>query len=516
MRLPRLTSAGATIWTGIGLGLVTAATRLPFTSQMLFSFDSANYAFALRDYYNVAHHQPHPPGYPLYVALAKLIDLLINDPNRSLVLLSIIAAALAVSCTYWLGTAMYGRAVGAMAAIILLTSAGFWGYSEVAYPYTFLSAASASLALVCWRMQRGAPRLAAASGIVMGLAAGIRWDAVIFLFPLWLVALLRASWRARELAALGLLLTSLLWAVPMVQLSGGWAMYWAVLQAQSGYVVGSFSPFAGGGLVLRLNLQTLVTYLRESLGVTLLVLAFGLGRMFGPWRLASDLRARFLLVWLVPPLVVYLLVHIGDPGYVLSLAPAACILAAWTLQDLAVEAGAVGRLVAAHWPGLGSSRRGFERAAMAAPLLGLVLIAAWNTDVFLRAPGPARLQEIRQIDIALSSQLGYIRSNLEPARTLVLAHDRFRQTQYYLRGYDVRLLFDEYQPNYRAARTRLDVPSFIEKVVVLDEDLPAPQDPAPRQRLLVNQQPDVALWLFDVTGARSIEYGYRQLSLVPK
>ncbi|MBI4493977.1 MAG: DUF2723 domain-containing protein [Chloroflexi bacterium] len=509
------------LWIGLTLAILTVATRLPFASQMLFSFDSANYAFALRDYYNVAHHQPHPPGYPLYVALAKLIDLVASDPNRSLVLLSIAAAALAVSCTYWLGRALFGPRVGLGAAVLLLTSAGFWGYSEVAYPYTALAALSAALALVCWRLGLGAPRLAAASGLLMGAAAGIRWDAVVFLSPLWLLALLRAPWRSRALAALGFVVASLLWAVPMVQLTGGWEAYWAALRAQSGYVVGSFSPFAGGGLVLRMNLETLITYLRQSLGVILLVLAFGLGRAFGPWCLATDGRARFLLLWLLPPLAVYLLVHIGDPGYVLSLAPPACLLAAWTIFDLAAEASAVvvrGRqsTVDSRQPGsLLTVDCQLSTVNLGLPLAAIALIAAWNANVFLQAPGPARLPEIRLIDATLRGQMDYVRTQLQPGRTLVLAHDRFRQTQYYLRGFDVRLLFDEYQPNYRAARARTALPSGLERVVVLDDDLPLQPDLDWAERVIVRTQPEVALWLLDARGRAGLEYGYRHVALLP-
>ena len=46
------------------LVVATVITRLPFMTQTLYGFDSANYALGVRDFYNVAFHQPHPPGYP--------------------------------------------------------------------------------------------------------------------------------------------------------------------------------------------------------------------------------------------------------------------------------------------------------------------------------------------------------------------------------------------------------------------------------------------------------------------
>src|SRR5579864_4623384 len=73
----------------IGLSTLVVAsviTRLPFMTQTLYAFDSANYALGVRDFYNVAFHQPHPPGYPLYVFFARAIDVPVHDANRALIL----------------------------------------------------------------------------------------------------------------------------------------------------------------------------------------------------------------------------------------------------------------------------------------------------------------------------------------------------------------------------------------------------------------------------------------------
>ena len=74
MRLAPASPSARQRWLEIvALVALTVALRLPFMTQTLYAFDSANYALAVRDFYNVAFHQPHPPGYPLYVFFARAI-----------------------------------------------------------------------------------------------------------------------------------------------------------------------------------------------------------------------------------------------------------------------------------------------------------------------------------------------------------------------------------------------------------------------------------------------------------
>jgi hypothetical protein len=69
--------------------LVTALTRFAFRSHYLYDIDSVNFALAL-DRFDPTAHQPHPPGYFLYVCLARFIRLIFRDANTSLVAISII------------------------------------------------------------------------------------------------------------------------------------------------------------------------------------------------------------------------------------------------------------------------------------------------------------------------------------------------------------------------------------------------------------------------------------------
>src|SRR6185312_4044070 len=159
---------------------------------------------------------------------------------------------------------------------------------------------------------------------------------------LWLWAWCAVGWRLRAASVGVAAVVVAAWAVPMIQLTGGWdvyrqalASYLQVWSAQSAYVVGDFA--SGGDTQATYNLNFLINYLRQMLGVGLLLVLYVLGRRFGPARLAADYRSRFLGLWIVPPLVVYVFAHLGEPGYVLSLAPQASILIALAIFDLRDE-----------------------------------------------------------------------------------------------------------------------------------------------------------------------------------
>src|SRR5262249_22379449 len=175
----------------------TIVTRVPFMTRTLYAFDSGNYALAVRDFYNVAFHQPHPPGYPLYVFFAKAIDLAVHDANRSLILEGVVWSAIAVACTIWLARQMFGRGLGLLAGLLLVCTVGFWGYGEVAYPYVALAGETAALALLAQRVLAGSRRLILALAVVWAISAGVRWDAAVFCIPLCLWAWAAVTWRLR-------------------------------------------------------------------------------------------------------------------------------------------------------------------------------------------------------------------------------------------------------------------------------------------------------------------------------
>lgn len=70
------------IITIIVLIVLTCVSRIPFATRHIVSHDSVNFALALKDF-DISKHQPHPPGYIVYIGLAKFINLFVKDANTS-------------------------------------------------------------------------------------------------------------------------------------------------------------------------------------------------------------------------------------------------------------------------------------------------------------------------------------------------------------------------------------------------------------------------------------------------
>jgi len=499
-----------------GLVLTTVLTRIPFMTHTLYAFDSANYALAVRDFYNVAFHQPHPPGYPLYVFVARVINLLVNDANRALIVEGILWSAVGVGCITVLARSMFGRTVGLLSGLLLVGTVGFWGYGEVAYPYVALAGETAALGLLAHAVLRGRRNLVLAFAVVWAISLGVRWDGAIFCLPLGLWALWAVGWRLRGLAASSAIAIVVAFAVPMIVLTGGLdvyrqaiADYLRVWSPQSAYVVGDFA--SGGDTQAGYNLNFLVNYLRQMLGVGLLLVLYLFGRRFAPAVLAADYRSRFLAVWTVPPLLVYVFAHLGEPGYVLSLAPQAAILIALSITDLRDETIHVIQVVHA---------RGWHLVRWISPRVAGVTVAAaltlgilgWNVQAFARGVGPGRLPDLRAHDATTAAQVDFIEHH-DVETTFVLAHDIFRQLHYYVPQYQSDLLYSEYVPDFQTTLTHTQLPAGTQAVVVLDSPLRVvPPDAA--HEVVLQEQPRVSVWLVNAQGATAVEHGYQFVRLI--
>lgn len=352
----------------LGLAVVTLLSRWPYRARMLYNWDAVQFALALHEF-DIAKHQPHPPGYLLYVALGRLLNASLADPTLAYVALAMLFSAGSTFVLYWLARRIYDRATAVIAASLLAVSPLFWFYGSVGLTYAGEAFAASLVAWFAYRALSGHVPSLYWGALALGLTGGMRQSVLVLLLPLWLgSALIGVPSRRRQLIAGGILLASVLaWLLPMLWLTGGPAAYLGASTQLYGSVLLPTSVL-GGSLEITL---AQVRYLLEStlvglgpLGLVALVLP-AYSRRVGCHR-----PEWFLLGWMVPPIIFYMLIHFGQAGYVLTFLPALVILLSRVLA-WAVAAGSE-RLRRPNW----------RWALTTATLLPLVLI---NTGFFVSA-----------------------------------------------------------------------------------------------------------------------------------
>ena len=228
------------------LAVIVLAAHLAFLSPTLEDIDSINFALGVREF-DVAQHQPHPPGSPVFVAIGKVTTSMFRTlgiggaESRALAVWSAIGGALLVPLVFVLFSAMDGdrrRAFWAAALSVCAPLAWF----TAARPMTdmtglALAVGSQALAVRAWT-GRGGPGVLMVAGFVAGIAAGVRIQTAALTVPLLIAAATfrpeRFSFSALVSAAAAAIAGVLIWAVPLVVASGGPTLYVVALGSQAG------------------------------------------------------------------------------------------------------------------------------------------------------------------------------------------------------------------------------------------------------------------------------------------
>jgi hypothetical protein len=434
----------------IALFVLTLATRVPFASAQLWAWDSVLYARAIDDGFHVdfatATQRPHPPGYIFYVATTVVARQFTADDNSALVLVSMIATALAASALFVLARRLASERSSVLVALGFALNPLVWLYSEIAYPYALLALFAIVLA-ACFGQARGRGTTAVlVASAAFGAIAGFRQDLLLIFAAAWAWAMWPLSWRGRAAAVGALVLGCLTWLVPTTVLSDGLFDYIDDVLHQTAFVRETHSVLAQGLPALGTNFSTTLYALAWGLGLFALpvVALTGIaGYRAMRWQRFRLSRSRMLLVlWIVPALLLYVALHIGEWGYVLSILPALYVVAAIAIDR-------VPRLP-----------EGARRSAFAASFLVPVV-------VFMTSSAPFSAAAIARHDWELASRVSYVREHYPPSTTLLIAREDLLQIRYYLPEY--RTWFHDRDP-YSSTLRRKRAPN-VTAIVVLTPGL---------------------------------------------
>jgi Protein of unknown function (DUF2723) len=404
------------------LATAVAVSRFVFRSHFLYDLDSVNFALAIRRF-DPQVHQPHPPGYFLYICLGRLLNYLVHDANLALVLLSIVASIATVILIYLLALEWFGPRAATFAGLLFLFSPLAWFHGTVALTYSLEGAASALMGFLCWRIDRGLDHgldheetgFILPTAIVLGITAGIRPSSIIFLGPLFLFSLRHAALKRQLLGVAALGVTIGAWFLPMIWASGGFAAYFGALFSLWRTVPSRDTVF---------NSSPVTSIARAAVIVFIYFLCFGAAVLAPLGGSCSTVQAEkskklFTAVWVVPALCffAFIFLKLVNSGYLLLVAAPACIwLGSWT----------------AAW---------YEQGLWPKPIkLSIAAIcAAANVMIFLAFPAYCSYRSVRHFEAELQATVTALPQVGSPDNLLIVSFDNhflgYRHAGYYLPGY---------------------------------------------------------------------------------
>ena len=396
MRLPAFDTAWRLRLSALVAAVAAVLIRMPFAARRMWDHDSIQFALGVERYDLAAHH-PHPPGYPLYIAILKLLRLAGIEPLQGMVALAILAGGVGAAAMLLLATRLSGGKlwVGVFAAALFSTDPLLWFYGELPLLYAVEGGLSVVIAAAVLRMGEGRAAFYGAVAL-FALVGGLRQSTMVLLAPLFLYGIWRA-WRAGRLplarialgAALGLGLV-LAWFVPLCQQAGGYAEYRRIGAEHFRALLPATSILYGAGWgALEHNLEVLTKWTLQGIlpgALALLVLCLvSAGSAPRRWRApfaALRVNAVPLSFWALPPLAFFALFHVTKAGYTLIYLPAFLTALALAAAPL-FEGGAV------------DGTHAFRLPFAWRPLLAVAVAVVCGAGIFLfgtdRSPDEPRL-----------------------------------------------------------------------------------------------------------------------------
>ncbi|MGZ7079288.1 MAG: hypothetical protein ACXVJT_07750 [Thermoanaerobaculia bacterium] len=240
-------------WPEIAGAAVILISRLLTMPRTFWEFDELLFAAAVKKFDPWSMH-PHPPGYPLYVGLAKLFAFVFGDPFRGMVALSVLSCVIGyVFLARAFANYLDDTILGAAGALLFYFSAG--ALVHLTLPLSD-SAAVMFLAMTLYFATKLPPGVAppASTAFLFGFAAsasiGVRPQLVVPLLPVFLLVILRNR-RAILPALASFTALSLAWFLPLMSAAGGWSRLIAWELGQAKYVAAHDATMSRGGAAFR-------------------------------------------------------------------------------------------------------------------------------------------------------------------------------------------------------------------------------------------------------------------------
>jgi hypothetical protein len=414
----------------IALSIAVAATRFLAVSHSMWDWDEALFATSLH-HFDVARHHPHPPGFPLFFALAKLVRFVIHDDFHALRAISTLAALFVFPAMFALARSLRFRFRTCIVAALLyafLPNVWYWGGTAFTDELAMVTALAGS-AFLLRDDRRRSSYLAGCAFFAATML--VRGQNVLLAWP-WIVASWR-RWREQRtqvIAGTALVVILVLTGYGIAAKLTGLEAYISATETHQRYVA---------------TVDGMLNPVRPPMRELFYTFAFDPFRSYAlTWgsRVVSILMIVFMLAALARPRRAHLhAVLTFLPNFLLAW----FFLSATGISRLALGYIALNALLAADGMDviatfLASRLRALTRARLAAALQMLFAAVIIGRYIFWVWPA---LEEVRTNDSPPVIAMGWIRENVPRGTTIYMTGAIEPFTDYFLPDYNVVPVADD-------------------------------------------------------------------------
>lgn len=405
----------------IGLfALIGWVSRLPFIEQMQSHWDGPQYSIAILRY-SLFQETPAPPGYPLYIAIGWVWNLMVNDPHKALLFESVLFSGIGAVVMYVAGKIIFSRFVGIIAAILFLSGPAFYYFGLTAYAYGILPVIVTILALIVYVIVIHRRQLSIPLAGIVAFAIGFRPQELLFLIPLILYAVWHLTPKERKTFLLASIVLNLLWLLPFLFVVGGPIAYYKASTAFANTAIAAFTV-----QTVLAHIERMIKGYFLALGIAGTGMLYYVSFLFRGSIVKEVLKNRIVHVfslWILPSLLFNLFVRSDHAGYQMSYLAACTLLIAYAVWML------------------------FRRNQLVISIL-LVFVVVFNLYWFFHSRDPYykesyvptsfHYSEIVKNDMRMSAKIAFINKNYSSDNTILITNpNAWRPYMYYLKTYRV-------------------------------------------------------------------------------
>lgn len=380
--------------------------RLQLQSPWLEDWDSVQFSLGLHEY-SIAKHQPHPPGYPIYILIGRILYPFFDSDLKTLTFMSVFFGTLSAIPLYFLTKKMFDKTTAIFAALLLMIAPVHWILAEVPISNItglFFLIYFAYFLYIFEKKYQLWPIIGLAGGLILGVRLT---DFPIVLGLLGLLVAVNFHFKRVIILAISFLVGILTWWIPLVIISGFSnfsdsymviAKWFAKHESGIGATYGIKYYFKSKTLNLLDHLR--VSYTWNLLSLVIISLTLTLVRK----KFWQEFKYLFLITWILSyGIVLFTLYNLDLPQYTLPLSIPFVILIAHFFRQIWVN-------------------KIYILFTAPVAILLMVLVVKYDLDQIIG--------QTKQIPPTIAPVL-FVKDHFNPKDTILITTFTYRQFQYY-------------------------------------------------------------------------------------